>query len=151
MRRKWGFTLIELLVVIGVLAVIAAGIVALIDPVDKLAQANDAKVQNDVGQIATALQSYAAQNSGLYPTSAEYTAGVLRTSGELTTMPTQPTNYTAYAYSVNAGQTIGKVTGQLKAKKNTTAGGVGTWCWDSSLGTAGVYKAAATTALGACP
>ncbi|KKU96569.1 MAG: hypothetical protein UY28_C0032G0011 [Candidatus Amesbacteria bacterium GW2011_GWB1_48_13] len=35
---KKGFTLIELLVVIGVLAVIAAGVVALINPQDKIAQ-----------------------------------------------------------------------------------------------------------------
>ncbi|KKU96571.1 MAG: hypothetical protein UY28_C0032G0013 [Candidatus Amesbacteria bacterium GW2011_GWB1_48_13] len=34
---KRGFTLIELLVVIGVLAVIAAGVVALINPQDKIA------------------------------------------------------------------------------------------------------------------
>ncbi|KKU64644.1 MAG: hypothetical protein UX86_C0006G0012 [Candidatus Amesbacteria bacterium GW2011_GWC1_47_15] len=60
---KKGFTLIELLVVIGVLAVIAAGVVALINPQDKIAQANDSKVINDIGQYATALQSYSAQNN----------------------------------------------------------------------------------------
>ncbi len=63
-----GFTLIELLVVIGVLAVVASGVVALINPQDKLRQASDTKIQNDVGQLSTALQSYAAQRpDGSYP------------------------------------------------------------------------------------
>ena len=149
-KSRVGFTLIELLVVIGVLGVIAAGVVALIDPVDKLAQANDAKAQNDVSQIATALQSYAAQNNGLYPTSAEYSAGtsVLVSSGELSVMPVATTGY-SYVYSVNGTQTGAKVTATQKAKKNT-ASAAGTFCWDSAVG-AGVYKLAATTNLGVCP
>ena len=48
-----GFTLIELLVVLGVLATVSSGVVAMIDPIDKLRQANDAKVINDVAQVAT--------------------------------------------------------------------------------------------------
>ena len=57
-----GFTLIELLVTIGVLAVVAAGVVALLDPRDKILQGGDSKVLSDIGQISTAAQAFAAQN-----------------------------------------------------------------------------------------
>lgn len=142
LRNRVGFTLIELLVVIGVLAVIAAGVVALIDPVDKLSQANDAKVQNDVGQLATAAQSYAAQQaSGSYPVSFAQTVA----SGELTIAPIQPSGYNAYTIaSTDSGGgacdgtgvdpcTATVITGQLKSKKYSTTGYV-TWRWSSATG-----------------
>ena len=55
-----GFTLIELLVTIGVLAVVAAGVIAAIDPLDKMKQGRDAKVQSDISSVATALNTFAA-------------------------------------------------------------------------------------------
>ncbi|OGD05250.1 hypothetical protein A2379_04575 [Candidatus Amesbacteria bacterium RIFOXYB1_FULL_47_13] len=57
---KKGFTLIELLVTIGVLAVVAAGVIAAIDPLDKMKQGRDAKVQSDISSVATALNTFAA-------------------------------------------------------------------------------------------
>ena len=48
---KKGFTLIELLVVLGILAVLVGGVVALINPAEKLAQANDVTAQNKVAEI----------------------------------------------------------------------------------------------------
>lgn len=113
-----GFTLIELLVVIGLLAVIAAGVIALINPVEKNRQALDSKVFNDIGQSATALQSIAATSTdGAYPCRTN-AAGCINTqvtmvnltylgaganaSGELQTVPTAPNAgaapYGAYDY-----------------------------------------------------
>lgn len=143
-KFKKGFTLIELLVVIGVLAVIASGVVALINPQDKIRQANDSKVQNDVGQIATALQSAAAQSpTGIYP--ASYAA--FQGSGELVTVPTQPggAQYTITGW----GTATARVCGNLTSLKYTAATPATTgWAWCSSTGRAGPV---ANCAGAACP
>lgn len=129
MNFKKGFTLIELLVVIGIMAVLAAGVVALIDPVDKTRQANDAKVANDIAQLATALQSSAAQDAtGLYPAN----LGALVTSGELTVQPVQPVSGAAYGYA-GGGTNAVVVTGTLRSKRYTS-GGYNTWQWSSATG-----------------
>jgi prepilin-type N-terminal cleavage/methylation domain-containing protein len=45
-KSSKGFTLIELLVVIGILGVLAAALVATIDPFEQLKKATDANVKN---------------------------------------------------------------------------------------------------------
>lgn len=108
-KIRKGFTLIELLIVIAVLGVLAAAILATIDPIDKLNAGNDSKVQSDIAQIIKAAQAYAATN-GSYPTS-------LTTFGtELRTVPSAPSGYAAYSYTVNAGEII--IVGEVKAKNN---------------------------------
>lgn len=150
MRLRKAFTLVELLVVMGILAVLASGLIAVIDPVDKINLGNDSKVESDISQIITALQNYATQNNGVYPPAAGWDT-TLQTSGELSKVPVPPTGYGAsYTYATNGTQTQAKLGGSLKAKKNTTSA-VGTWCWDSSLGTAGLYKGQAVTAGVGCP
>ena len=140
-----GFTLIELLVVLGVLATVSSGVVAMIDPIDKLRQANDAKVINDVAQVATALQAYAAQNA-LYPDQATWFSD-LTSSGELVVFPTPPTpfgtgglthNNSGYVYSVNGSFDEVVVAGKVLAKKfRNSCGGltpVAWWFWNSANG-----------------
>lgn len=134
LKLKKGFTLIELLVVIAVMAVVASAVLVLIDPVDKINAANDSRIQADIGQVATALTSYAASNNGLYPTTAQG-SGVLTSSGELTKLPTPPANYSAYTYTFNAGGTIAQVFGQLKSKKYTATP---VWGWCNTSAAAGV-------------
>lgn len=97
---KKGFTLIELLVVIGVLAVLMAGVVALIDPVDKNRQANDAVMQSLVANAATAEEAYAAQHNGCYANSWAnlFAAGELKLA-----TPNTPTGYAAPAFTTTAG------------------------------------------------
>lgn len=101
---KKGFTLIELLVVIGLLAVIAAGVIALIDPLEKTRQANDANAINAIAQYATAMQSSAAQDiNGYYPqpdATTSYDVFVL--NGELKTNPVLPSTAYTLTYSVDA-------------------------------------------------
>lgn len=53
-----GFTLIELLVVIGILGILAAALVATIDPFEQLNKANDASVENTLSEFQTALIRY---------------------------------------------------------------------------------------------
>ena len=49
--RSKGFTLIELLIVIAVIGILAAALLAAIDPIDKVKQGRDTKVVNDVRSI----------------------------------------------------------------------------------------------------
>ena len=144
---KKGFTLIELLVVIAIMAVIAAAVLVAIDPVDKIRSANDAKVQADVGQIATALTTYAATNGGVYPTSAEGLAK-LETSGELSKLPKPPTaaGYgAAYSYASDATGSFANISGTILSKKYSGAAKTA-WGWCNTSTSAG-----AVDALGTCP
>lgn len=133
MTIKKGFTLIELLVVIGIMAVLAAGVVALINPLEKTRQANDANAQNGVGQVATALQAFAAQQTtGNYPTAAQGLP-YLVTTGELVSMPAG----VVMTY-IGGGASAG-VYAQLQSAKyiqGSCAGAAAYWFWTSGNGRA---------------
>ncbi len=155
---KKGFTLIELLVVIGILAVLMAGVVALIDPRDKVLQANDTKVISDIGQIASALNAYAAQQSNAtYPATATWSTDLGPAgSGELKTVPVPPaaTGYgAAYGYSATT-TTVANDTAvlynRLLSKKYTSkcAAGVPYWFWTSTTGKIGGFCGAAAPTAG---
>jgi prepilin-type N-terminal cleavage/methylation domain-containing protein len=65
-KQKKGFTLIELLVVIGILGILAAALVATIDPFEQLNKAQDANVKNSMVEYLTAnIRYYATHNA--YP------------------------------------------------------------------------------------
>ncbi len=53
-----GFTLIELLVVIGILGILAAALVATIDPFEQLKKGDDAKIKNMAVEFQTSLIRY---------------------------------------------------------------------------------------------
>lgn len=53
-----GFTLIELLVVIGILGILAAALIATIDPFEQLNKGTDARVENTVVETQNALLRY---------------------------------------------------------------------------------------------
>jgi len=58
LKSSKGFTLIELLVVIGILGVLAAALVATIDPFEQLKKADDAKIKNISVEFQTGLVRY---------------------------------------------------------------------------------------------
>jgi prepilin-type N-terminal cleavage/methylation domain-containing protein len=59
-----GFTLIELLVVIGILGILAAALVATIDPFEQLKKAQDANVKNATAEFVTAnIRYYTTHNN----------------------------------------------------------------------------------------
>ena len=156
---KKGFTLIELLVTIGVLAVVAAGGIAAIDPLDKMKQGRDAKVQSDISSVATALNTYAASN-GTFPVAANWAALGTAMTTELSAMPVANTG-AGYTYGGVTSATDAVVYGNLLSKKYT---GTSTskcpavaawWMWTktSSGGSGdacGYCAAAAPTSASAC-
>ena len=60
MRSQKSFTLIELLIVIGILAVLVAAIVVVLNPAQLLAQARDGKRQQDLSALNQALNTITA-------------------------------------------------------------------------------------------
>ena len=62
-----GFTLIELLVVISIIGVLAG--MSLVSYSTAQKQARDTERRSDLAQYRNGLANYAANNSGLYPTS----------------------------------------------------------------------------------
>ena len=123
-----GFTLIELLVTIAVMAVLAIGGFMALDPMDKIKNANDSKVQTDISQLASAEGAYGVTHGGFYPTDFP----TLQTSGEIKAIPTAPNNYSAYSLGqTSSSPTFQSVCGELKAKKYS---GSPFWVWCSSTG-----------------
>lgn len=117
-----GFTLIELLVVIAILGVLAVGLIAAINPADKINSAGDSRVLSDIGVMARATESFSAGNNGFYPAG---TAN-LTASGDLKAVPAAPSGYSAYVFTAlpsacTSGTTCTSVTitGQLKSIKYT--------------------------------
>lgn len=132
MLKRKGFTLIELLVVIGIMAVLAAGVVALINPLEKTRQAQDANVQSGIGQVATALQSFAAQQTtGTYPTTAQGVAHLV-TVGELTALPAG----VAFNYTGGATAVVSSALASAKYIQGPCAGANAWWFWSSANGRA---------------
>lgn len=66
--KEDGITLIELLIVTSLIAVLVTGFVVLLNPLQKIGQANDAKRKSDIAQLQKALDLYY-QDNGRYPVS----------------------------------------------------------------------------------
>ena len=65
MKNK-GFTLMELLIVIGVLGILAAGLLAAIDPFEQLKKARDSNYRSGAVELLQAVQRYYS-NHGYFP------------------------------------------------------------------------------------
>ncbi len=66
--KKSGFTLVELMVVTGIVTILAAIVILIINPQKQLQKARDAVRKDDLSQIATALGNYSLE-IGSYPLS----------------------------------------------------------------------------------
>ncbi len=76
-----GFTLLELLIVIGLLAVLSAALVILIDPAERLRQTRDADRLSDLSIISNALNLYVVDTGAAnWPTGASTTMCTAGTS-----------------------------------------------------------------------
>ncbi len=65
MKLSKGFTLIELLIVIGVLGILAAGLLAAVDPFEQLKKARDANNRNASVEVLNAMTRYYATHGYL--------------------------------------------------------------------------------------
>jgi len=113
LKLSLGFTLLELIVVIGVMAILAGLILAIVNPLAQFQKANDARRKSDLSQIQKALEQYY-QDNGVYPTG---TQDYRLTSPQLTPIPwgsawtpymdfvpADPDNNRSYVY-ISSGQT----------------------------------------------
>jgi uncharacterized protein (TIGR02145 family)/prepilin-type N-terminal cleavage/methylation domain-containing protein len=62
--NKKGFTLIELLIVIGIIAILAAGVIVAINPGRQFAQSRDATRRSHINTLNNGLVSYQVSNNG---------------------------------------------------------------------------------------
>jgi len=122
-----GFTLIELLVVIAVLGVLAGGVLATINPLKRINQANDVRIQSDIGQIVQALQAYYTANRGVYPA----TLAALTTTQDIKVIPVPPGGVGTYTYAVGTGNAEAAVS--FRFQDQPTSGTL-LWCWRSVTG-----------------
>ncbi|MBU1110909.1 type II secretion system GspH family protein [Patescibacteria group bacterium] len=157
MNNKKGFTLIELLVVIAVLGILSAVVLVAINPAERLRSARDAGAKSDIGQIATALESYYTDTNGTYPLTVS-TLSSLITGGYLKQVPSVPagtgSDDAAYQYASfdSAG---GDCTGTESCDgavvwydlEAAAAGTAVDWCYQTATGTASIV-ASGTCAQG---
>jgi prepilin-type N-terminal cleavage/methylation domain-containing protein len=86
LNKKLGFTLVELLVVIGILGILAAGLLATIDPFEQLKKGRDATLRNTVAELADAVTRYNADKGQMPWGTEDYAAaqmGAFYTDGYL--------------------------------------------------------------------
>ncbi|MEI7498307.1 MAG: prepilin-type N-terminal cleavage/methylation domain-containing protein [Candidatus Falkowbacteria bacterium] len=95
-----GFTLIELLVVIAIIGLLATIAVVSLNVARNKSKAT--KVIGDVRQIRTALEMWY-NDKGTYPTSTDWSTGVLATGGitYLNPIPTSPVTNARYSYGAS--------------------------------------------------
>ncbi|MGI6103504.1 MAG: type II secretion system protein [Patescibacteria group bacterium] len=107
-----GFTLTELMIVIGIIAILSTIVTANLSK--GRAVARDARRQQDLSTIATALELYANRNGGSYPAPSAG-LGVLAQGklAPLTSVPVDPTGV-AYVYSCTAATSTCFVQAQLE-------------------------------------
>ncbi len=100
-KKSAGFTLIELLVVIGILGILAAALVATINPFEQLNKAQDANVQNTLVEYIDANVRYYTTHSAMPWND---------------TANTNAANCTSFAGAISAGgANLGTMTGCVDA------------------------------------
>lgn len=122
-RTTFGFTLVELLVAMGVIAVLAGAIVAVVNPADYLKKSRDTRRVADLRVIQTALeQAYGNDNS--YPAAIPTDGSVFTGSGGivyLNVTPKDPDSAKIYFYAKDKTCDGGDSTGYILCAKTETS------------------------------
>ena len=96
-RGEKGFTLIELLVVIAIIGILATIVLVSLNTARQ--KARDSRRIGDLRQLQLALEIFADNNNGNYPTTAQGTA--ILTPDEMPSVPSDPLNGNDYPYCAN--------------------------------------------------
>lgn len=131
-RPQKGFTLMELLIVIGVLGILAAGLLAAIDPFEQLKKARDTNNRSAAIEMLQSSQRYYA-NHGYLPW---YKPGA--SSGTYDTANCPDTNWSTIRPAV---ATIAYPRAAVKVSLKLAAGDGVYTCINNTLGTDGEIKA----------
>lgn len=161
-RRFNGFTLIELLVVIAVLGVLAATVLLAINPLEQLRRSRDSSRQSAVTQLGRALQGYFTANNAIFPAQSTSAIGVLTTTGDLKTLPVNPSYSTTpsvtcaaanlqsttspvsnYCYLLNAAGTDAIIYVRMEANLNnnkcSSTSNIAWFVFSTATGKAGIF------------
>lgn len=98
--RKHAFTLIELLIVITIIGILAVAFIPRLAGMS--GRGRDAQRKSDLQQIATALEVYAQDNNGLYPSSTGACISTLGLGSYLTTTPVDPSGSAAIGVQIGS-------------------------------------------------
>ena len=136
-KNSNGFTLIELLISVLIVGILAAGALALINPVGQFKNSRDSQRKADLAKVQSALETYRAQQGG-YPQSSSSNSpfhGTTWTVGGVTylqNVPSDPSRgYTYTYYTDPSGSQVDQ------------AGDVGQYCLIACMESSGNY--------GSCP
>ncbi len=100
--RKYGFGMVELLIIVGLLSILIPGMIVLINPMARIAQANDAKRKSDIVNIKRALEIYYNDNDRYPASTATFTITGTSWGGSwnpyISRLPGDPSSSRRYVY-----------------------------------------------------
>jgi prepilin-type N-terminal cleavage/methylation domain-containing protein len=148
-KSSKGFTLIELLIVIAIIGILAAALLVAINPAQKIASANNARVKEDLANIGNAANLFSTDTAlrgctGSYPTAWNQSYNTGCPNGITVSFMAQPKDPRNAGYTAVFNGTVGfAVWGtaytDLTANPPVAAGSV--WCWQTSTGQVTYYAA----------
>src|SRR5258706_11474557 len=105
LKLREGFTLLELIVITGIIGILAAGLLAILNPFSQIQKAQDGRRKSDLSQVQKALEAYY-QDHQAYPSNTASFQINGATWGSswapyMTVVPKDPSSSKKYVYSSN--------------------------------------------------
>jgi prepilin-type N-terminal cleavage/methylation domain-containing protein len=113
MKKRKAFTLVEIMIVVAVIALLAA--MAIPNLLTARRTANEAAAKSNVQTIATAAETYAVTNNGIYPTQAQLKADYMKSIDNYCGNTTG-----GYTYACDMSNTTYTITGTPQSTNSGT-------------------------------